>query len=263
MVFVSAGEFIMGSLEEEGDNYNLPQRTVFLDAFYLDRTEVTNRMFAQFVDETDYQTSAEKLGTGIVLTNRWIEWKTKGADWRHPQGPDSSIDGLENHPAVQVSWDDAAAYCQCAGKRLPTEAEWDKASRGTDNRIYPWGDQDPSGNLVNFADKNIEGGDGSVDDGYQFAVPVSNFTPGASPHSALDMAGNVAEWVSDWHSQSYYAESLRENPPGPADGQDRVLRGGSWSDGPTHIRVDHRSKSSPDDRWSSLNNRGFRCAFTP
>jgi len=264
MVDVPEGNFLMGSdksKDPEAYNDEIPQHRVYLGAFRIDRSEVTNAVFAKFIQETHYQTDAEKAGSGFVLNLSAQRWEdTQGADWQHPQGPSSSLDGLNNHPVVQVSWNDAKAYCKWAGERLPTEAEWEKAARGTDGRIYPWGDQKPSGDLLNFADSNLgtSWGDPSMDDGYRFTAPVGNYPSGASPYGALDMAGNVWEWVADWYDETYYQGNQPErNPQGPSSGTNRVLRGGSWNDGARSVRAASRSWNTPDLR---LNYIGFRCA---
>ncbi|HEX2993357.1 MAG TPA: SUMF1/EgtB/PvdO family nonheme iron enzyme, partial [Anaerolineales bacterium] len=153
-VYIPAGKFLMGSTRADIDivmevcsyclpewfDHEMPQHKVYLDAFWIDRTEVTNAMFARFAAETGYQTDAERIGAGIDFRLSTYDWAmTKGANWRHPHGPTSSIDGMENHPVVQMSGNDAEAYCTWADRRLPTEAEWEKAARGTDGRSYPWG----------------------------------------------------------------------------------------------------------------------------
>lgn len=191
LVYVPEGEFEMGS--EDGMRHESPVHRVFLDAFWIDQTEVTNEMFSIFVDGTGYETLAEDLGWSKLFKGDRKYIRVTGADLAHPQGPDSNIQGLEDHPVVHVSWDDASAYCEWAGRRLPTEAEREKAARGTDGAAYPWGNGDVSGNLLNFADSNLglNEADNSVDDGYQLTAPVGNYPQGASPYGALDMAGNV------------------------------------------------------------------------
>jgi len=196
MVLVPAGEFIMGSEEGDPDAYDCerPQHSVYLDAYWIDRTEVTNARFARFVEATLYETDAEKAGHGDVYDPHWksSQWEFS-VDWAHPRDRLIGISEIEDHPVVQVSWNDAAAYCEWAGKRLPTEAEWEKAARGADGRKYPWGDADPNEHLSNI------GGVHATDDGYQFTAPVGSYPNGASPYGVLDMAGNVWEWVADWH----------------------------------------------------------------
>jgi formylglycine-generating enzyme required for sulfatase activity len=241
-VHVPAGEFLMGSTESDADAYEdeRPQHTVYLGAFQIMQTEVTNAMFERFVNATGHRTMAEAAGKSWVFDVNKKKWKEiAGANWRHPRGPGSNLGGLGSHPVVHVSWDDAVAYCAWAGGRLPTEAEWEKAARGTDGRKYPWGNQPPAGDLLNFADRNldVEWADKNTEDGYQFTAPVGSYPKGASPYGALDMAGNVWEWVADWYDAAYYAGSPRSNPTGPADGEYRVLRGGCWNnDAGTSVR---------------------------
>ncbi|MGB0386794.1 MAG: SUMF1/EgtB/PvdO family nonheme iron enzyme [Ardenticatenaceae bacterium] len=235
LLYVPQGKFLMGSKEgdPDADDDEHPQHEVYLDAFWIDKTEVTNKMFARFVDQTGHQTDAEKQGSASPFTGTsWEE--TEGADWQHPHGPDSSVEGLEQHPVVQVTWNDAKAYCQWAGRRLPTEAEWEKAARGVPtqegSRIYPWGNQPVTGNRANLCDKNCPRSRriDSIDDGYEFTAPVGTYPDGASPYGALDMAGNVSEWTADRYDADYYKYGPEDNPQGPSTGEYRVLRGGSW-----------------------------------
>lgn len=261
MVFVPAGEFVMGSPEGEGLENEHPQRTVTLDAFYIGKYEVTNKQFSQFVDATGYTTDAETTGWGWAWTGEdWEE--VEGADWRHPQGPGSSIEGKMDHPVVQVSWNDANAYCQWAGVRLPTEAEWEKAARGTDGREYPWGNSAPDGSKLNYCDVNCEldWKDSSADDGYADTAPVGHYEAGKSPYGAYDMAGNVWEWVADWYDADYYSKAPERNPQGPDSGEKRVLRGGSWYGYEGDARCADRYGGAPDVRISYF---GFRVAASP
>ena len=257
MVYVPAGEFLMGSPEGEGDYDEHPQHTVYLSAFWIDQTEVTNEQFARFVDATGYSTDAEKGGWGWGRTGS--EWKQiEGTDWRHPDGPETNIADKMDHPVVQISWNDAHAYCQWAGKRLPTEAEWEKAARGTEGRKYPWGETFDSSRL-NFCDANCEFDhkDSGADDGYQRTAPVASYPAGASPCGALDMAGNVWEWCLDWYDANYYARSPQRHPQGPDSGWGRVLRGGSWDNTPGYLRSADRFGYWPAFRFNGI---GFRCA---
>ena len=171
LVYVLEGDFEMGSTDSDIDLImsldscsncerdwfadEQPQHTVYLDAFWIDQTEVTNGMFTIFVGAAGYKTFAEDWGSSLVYQSGDLE-EVSGADWEHPQGPDSSIQGIEDHPVIHISWNDASAYCEWAGRRLPTEAEWEKAARGTDGRIFPWENGDLAGNLLNFADSNTD-----------------------------------------------------------------------------------------------------------
>jgi formylglycine-generating enzyme required for sulfatase activity len=252
----------MGSPEGTGYDDDQPPHTVYLDAFWIDKTDVTNAMFKKFVNAAGYVTDAEKAGKSYVFNIKNGNWElANGADWLNPQGSSSSLAGLEDHPVVQVSWDDANASCKWAGVQLPSEAQWEKAARGTDGREYPWGDQNPSGNLANFADANlnVSWADKSANDGYQFTSPVGFYPKGASPYGALDMAGNVWQWVNDWYDAHYYASSPASNPQGPSSGTLRVLRGGSWFEFSYSFRSALRLKLVPSFASYFL---GFRCART-
>ena len=258
MRLVPAGEFPMGS--DNGNNDERPQHKVYLDDYYIDKTEVTNAMFDAFVDATGYEPVAEKEGRSYVYNFSSDEWESiNGADWRHPQGPYSNIANLEDHPVVQVSWTDANVYCRWVDARLPSEAEWEKAARGTDSRKYPWGDSSPAGNRLNFADVNLDvrWADTDEDDGFQLTAPVGGYPRGASPYGILDMAGNVGEWVNDWYESSYYQNSPADNPQGPLSSDEKVLRGGSWTS--TKNYVSSYSRTS-DDISVGTNLWGFRCA---
>jgi formylglycine-generating enzyme required for sulfatase activity len=273
MVYVPAGAFEMGSPGtqwvwggslREGDlrlqvfTDEGPQRSVYLDAFWIDRTEVTVGMFRRFVEATGYETTAERVGWGHPWREGPIEkeWpQVAGADWLHPRGPESRAQ--DDHPVVQVSWEDAAAYCEWAGGGLPTEAQWEKAARGTDGRTWPWGDT-YDGAQGNFCDAQCpvtRWQQAAYDDGYAFTAPVGSFPGGASPYGALDMAGNVWEWVADWYAEGY-GEELG-NPPGPASGTERAMRGGAWIDNESWVRCTLRYQNPPDSRCDDV---GFRCA---
>jgi formylglycine-generating enzyme required for sulfatase activity len=207
-VFVPGGDFAMGSDTSTYANER-PVHTVTLDSFWIDQTEVTNAMFGAFVAQTGYQTDAETTGASSVYNPDTDKNElVPGTDWQHPLGPGSSLADLAQHPVVHVSWNDAQAYCQWAGRRLPTEAEWEKAARGTDGWTYPWGN-DFDGTRLNFADVTLGAfwGDSNFDDGFQLTAPVGNYPAGASPYGALDMSGNVWEWVNDWVDEAYYQSS--------------------------------------------------------
>jgi serine/threonine-protein kinase len=269
MVYVPAGPFVFGSLDpaqalaklgnRAGDEH--PVREVWLDAFWIDRTEVTNADFARFVAETRRVTIPEQNGSGWVwLPTGWAA--VPGASWRHPTGEGSSIEGRDDHPVVQVSWFDADAYCAWAGRRLPTDAEWEKAARGTDARAFPWGSEfDPA--RLNYCDRSCpipsDRRDASHDDGFAYTAPVGSFPQGASPYGALDMAGNAWEWTADWYHPDSYAFASPRNPRGawPGRMRERAMRGGSFAAERGYTRVTSRSYDPPDTSWFGV---GFRCA---
>ena len=296
MIFVPAGSFTMGSagkpenfsvaarkecaswgIPEYGDceTYDFlsderPAHSVTLDAFWIDKTEVTNSMFQAFVKAAGYQTLAEKQGWSMVLDPySQTSAKLSGADWQHPQGPQSNLTGLGDYPVVHVTWNDATAYCTWAGGRLPTEAEWEKAARGTDGRTYPWGETAPNNKLANLADSNlaVDWADKNINDGYQFSSPVGSYPAGASPYGALDMAGNVVEWVNDYYSDTYYPSSPPNNPNGPTEAASfksmRVQRGGTWLDADSFLRTSQRMGGSWDQSYDVLGVRCARSVVTP
>jgi formylglycine-generating enzyme required for sulfatase activity len=246
MVYVPAGEFEMGSIE--GDDDERPVHTVALGAFWIDRTEVTNDQFATFLNERGNQ---EEGSTWLELEDEGCLIERVGEEFR----PKS---GYADHPVIDVTWYGAAAYCEWAGARLPTEAEWEYAARGPENWVFPWGN-DFDGTKVNYCDANCEPdwADEAVDDGYALTAPVSSFPMGASWCGALDLAGNVFEWVADCYDGDYYERSPAQNPLGPEEGDYKVLRGGSWFLGPDFLRSAHRGWDRPVLRYDFL---GFRCA---
>ena len=239
----------------------IPKHRLFLEAFYIDKYEVTNARFQQFVQATGYRTQAEREGGGKIRTGAQTWAQVPDANWRAPRGNGSSIVGREAHPVVQVSWHDAKAYCTWAGKRLPTEAEWEKAARGPDGRLYPWGNE-IDGTKANFCDRNCPFAwkDAAVDDGYRSTAPVGSYEAGKSPYGAYDMAGNVWEWVADWYDAKYYRRSPARNPQGPTSGTQVVLRGGSWLYTAPDFRVTERAGVPPDRRNENI---GLRCVQTP
>jgi len=275
MVYVPAGQFDMGHAGtqwiwggslRDGDlrlqvfTDEQPRHSVYLDAFWIDRTEVTVAMFRTFVQATGYRTTAEKLGWGHPWTEGPIEdeWpRVAGTDWQHPRGPESSAQ--DDHPVVQVSWEDADAYCEWAGGGLPTEAQWEKAARGNDGRTWPWGNT-YDGARGNFCDARCpveRWKQDRYDDGYAFTAPVGSFPGGASPYGALDMAGNVWEWVADWYDSSYSVGAPTDNPSGPRFGTERAMRGGAWIDNEPWVRATVRYQNPPTSRCDDV---GFRCA---
>jgi eukaryotic-like serine/threonine-protein kinase len=222
LVFVPAGEFLMGSNDSDldADPDEKPQHTVYLNAFWIDRTEVTNDMYRRCVQAGECTEPAHSRRYG-------------SAQYGH-------------HPALGISWDQAVTYCTWAGRRLPMEAEWEKAARGTDARIYPWGDEAPDSSRLNF--------NHLVDD----TTEVGSYPTGASPYGVLDLAGNVWEWVADGYEENYYTESPDKNPPGGDSVNQRVLRGGSWNTQARNVRVTNRFWGFPGRNDTD----GFRCALS-
>ena len=246
MVYVPEGSFPMGS--DEGRDDEKPVHQVSLDAYWIDRTVVTNGQFATFIKATEYKTTAEGRGGSYGYTDN-KKWEyIKGASWRYPRGPGSDLKGLEDHPVVHVSWEDAIAYCEWAGARLPTEAEWEYAARGPGGNKYPWGEKKPDCELAQFSKCGSQ------------TVPVDSLPKGASWVEALNMAGNVWEWVNDWYASDYYAKSPGHNPQGPGSGSYKVLRGGSWGSSEDVLRSAYRYDSVPVSGRGII---GFRCAVSP
>jgi formylglycine-generating enzyme required for sulfatase activity len=309
MVAIPGGEFTMGTDSELGWPDEKPAHQVRVDPFWMDETEVTNAQFAKFVKETGYVTTAEKPpvleeimkqmppGTkpppkqdlvagslvfrptkGPVDTrdfSQWWRW-TPGACWKHPEGPGSDIKDKDDYPVVHVSWDDAAAYAKWAGKRLPTEAEWEFAARGgLDGKTYVWGEDKPGADgkwqcniwQGKFPYKN------TADDGFEGTAPVKSYKPNG--YGLYDMAGNVWEWCADWYDRGLYrrraGKDVINNPKGPAKTIDpqrpfmpqRVQRGGSFLCNDSYCsryRPSARHGCSPDTGMSHV---GFRCVMTP
>jgi formylglycine-generating enzyme required for sulfatase activity len=295
MVWIPPGEFWMGS-EDESMRDARPIHRVKLEGFWMDRTEVTNAQFARFVRETRYVTVAErkpdpkdypgvpadKLVAGsIVFTppaepvpfdNPLVWWSyVPGADWRHPEGPQSSIEGRDDYPVVHVCWLDAVEYCKWAGKRLPTEAEWEYASRGgLERKRYVWGDElNPDGKWMANNWQGHFPNENTALDGFARLAPVGTFA--ANGYGLLDMAGNVWEWCSDWYQPNYQAHDREPNPTGPDSSHDpnepgvpkRVQRGGSFLCSDlycTRYLPGTRGKGAID---SAATNLGFRCVLSP
>jgi sulfatase modifying factor 1 len=294
MVRVAAGRFRMGSSSALFPDAQ-PVHMVALDAFYIDRCLVTNTQFARFVKATSYVTVAErrpdpklfpgappeKLVPGAVVfvapahpvplddASRWWRY-VPGANWQHPQGQASTLTGKSDHPVVQVCWDDAAAYARWAGKRLPTEAEWEYAARGgLDQQPYVWGSAFAPGGRMrantfqgHFPDKN------TAQDHYGGTSPVTAFPPNG--YGLYDMAGNVWQWCADWYRPDYYAVSPRSNPPGPPDSLDpqepdlpkRVQRGGSFLCTDQYCARYRPAGRGKGDVLTGASNVGFRCVIS-
>jgi len=242
MVFVPAGEFIMGSNEDEDPYFwgaEGPEHVVYVDAFWIYQTEVTNAMYQACVAE-------QACPKPLRHESRTV------ADYYVNEE-------FADYPAIQVNWVDAAAYCVWAGGRLPTEAEWEKAARGTDGAMFPWGNGSLEPGYASFCGSSCPGYEREhFDDGYYEIAPVGSFPPGASPYGALDMAGNVWEWVFDYFNKEYFTVSPDENPRGPLTGSRRVIKGGSWFNPVSGLRSAARTSIPPQDGLDTL---GFRCVL--
>jgi len=277
MVQLEGGTFRMGTDTANGfpADGEGPVREITLDPFFIDIHPVTNRRFREFVEATRYKTEAEKFRWSFVFegdiprkdyarlvkdTVRGAEWwcRVDGANWKHPEGPDSVIKTRWDHPVVHVSWNDAQAYAAWAGKRLPTEAEWEYAARGgLDQAIYPWGDElTPGGKHLcniwqgNFPDFN------TAEDGYTSTSPINAYP--ANAYGLDGITGNAWEWCADWFSPSFHTTAGRINPTGPATGTARVMKGGSYLCHKSYCnryRVAARSSNTPD---STTTNMTFR-----
>ncbi len=302
MVWIKEGTFSMGADNKQAAADEYPKHKVTVTGFWMDTTEVTNAAFAKFVKATGYITTAERkpdwnelkkqiapgtpkppdsllVAASLVFSppdhqidlndySQWWAW-VKGADWKHPHGPASNIKGKGNYPVVHISWFDAVAYCKWAGKRLPTEAEWEWAARGgLQNKIYPWGDEPVDKGKVKantwqgrFPDQN------TLRDKFYGLAPVASFAPNG--YGLYDMAGNAWEWCADNYNNTYYQniKNGADNPKGPAKSYDpdepyakkRVIRGGSFLCNDSYCsgyRVARRMKSTED---SGMEHLGFRC----
>lgn len=302
MVQVPGGVLDMGGDNAQADPNEYPKHKVSIDPFYMDETEVTNDQFALFVKETNYKTIAERtldwdemkqqlppntprphdsiMAPGALVfvptdepvslmnPQNWWRW-TLGANWKHPEGPQSDIADKGNHPAVHVAWDDAKAYCTWAGKRLPTEAEWEWAARGgKENLVYPWGNESvnigkPKANFYQglFPYRNTK------KDGYETTAPVRSYSPNG--YGLYDMSGNVWEWCADWFDTEYYGRKTSKiskatgpnrsyNPSMPHQ-QERVIRGGSFLCNDSYCSGYRNARRMGSTADTGLNHTGFRC----
>ena len=283
MIRLEGGSYFMGyegpeAWREDGEG---PVRSVTVDPFWLDVTAVTNEQFAGFIEATGYLTESEKFGWAYVFigqlsdskqrklretqTVQGLQWwyAIDGAYWRKPEGPGSNIKKRMDHPVVSVSWNDAVAYAEWAGKRLPTEAEWEYAARGpSEQAMYPWGSElEPRGKHR----CNVWQGDfphqNTAEDGYAWTAPAKSFR--RMDWGFYNMIGNVWEWTADWFSPSWHAtesEATRRNPKGPNSGESKVMKGGSFLCHESYCnryRLGARTANTPD---SGTTNLGFRCA---
>ena len=233
MVLIPAGPFTMGS--NDGLPSERPEHSVTLDSYYIDQFEVSMQLYGAFL-----------LAAKHDAPSTW---------------DDEAATAVGDRPAVGMGWADAAAYCAWAGKRLPTEAEWEKAARGTDGRRYPWGHMQPFVDIANYnrgvwvsEAVTLVGVAGGVEG---MSVRHGLKEGGKSPYGLHHMAGNAAEWVSDWYDREYYTKSPEKNPTGPPNGEKKVLRGGSWADLPVALRVSARMSAEQDFQDRTI---GFRCA---
>ncbi len=237
LVYIPVGKFEMGSASGNADE--APVHTVQLDGYWMDRTEVSNEMFAKFLNSAGNQ--SEGGTTWLNSRNPFVWIREKDGVWQ-------ITSGKENYPVAAVSWYGAHAYCQWAGRRLPTEAEWEYAAKGVEDRHFPWGNTNLECNRAQFL------GCGNT------PVDVGSLLLGGSPFGVFDLAGNVAEWVNDRYAADYYQQSPLSNPPGPVNGYYRVIRGGYWGSAYIQLQTTHRDWAGADMRSESV---GFRCALTP
>jgi formylglycine-generating enzyme required for sulfatase activity len=305
MVWIPGGTFIMGTDATDARPDERPSHRVRVDGFWMDQTEVTNAQYRGFVAATGYVTMAEKapdldeimqqvepgtpapdpsmLVPGSVCFkqtsgevplddhSQWWGW-TPGADWQHPQGPKSSIDGKDDHPVVHVTWDDAAAYAEWAGKRLPSEAEWEFAARGgLDHKTFVWGNDEPKVKNANLWQGKFPY-ENSISDGFEATAPVKTFLPNG--YGLYDMAGNVWELTADWYRPETYlnrAHELSINPIGPSESYDprnpysptKVIRGGSYLCNDRYCTGYRPSARMATPRDTGLAHTGFRCVMSP
>lgn len=304
MVLIKGGVFEMGADNDQARHDEFPKHLVEVSSFWIDIQEVTNAQFQKFVDETGYITVAEKntdweelkkqlpqgtpkphdslLVAGSMVFSppshavplddysQWWKW-VNGANWKHPKGPESSIEGIENHPVVHISWNDAMAYCKWANKRLPTEAEWEFAARGgLKNQIYPWGDEhiSKSSPKANYWEGNFPYFNAEIDGAYTTS-PVKTFPPNG--YGLYDMAGNIWEWTADWYDANYYktlpANKITKNPKGPAKNvntrnaaeQRKSMRGGSFLCNDSYCSSYRVAARMPGEINTGMSHTGFRC----
>ena len=234
MVLIPEGLFPMGVPhgDRDGGRDEYPRHDVFVNNFYIDKFELTNGRYLEFVRATNHRTPQNPKN---ATRNLW-------------QG-DTITESLADRPVINVDWADANAYCQWVSKRLPTEAEWEKAAKGTADRRFPWGNVEPTNKHLNFNQQWI---------GEKTLMPVGSYEAGKSPFGVYDMAGNVWEWVNDWYDAKYYEKSPAKNPTGPETGTKRVLRGSGWQNETPTVRIFTRVDSDPTIRNEST---GFRCAM--
>ena len=278
MALLPDGDFLMGSEDRLAypDDGEAPVRRVRVSSFRIDVFAVTNADFGLFVDESGYTTEAERLGWSLVFAGlvpdrplpergdgRAPWWRqVEGADWRHPEGPGSSIADRDDHPVVHVTWNDAHAYATAHGKRLPTEAEWEYAARGgLEGKPFPWGSELTPGGVHRM---NVWQGRfpraNTAADGYYGTCPVDEFPPNA--YGLFNMTGNTWEWCADWFSRGYHLRERHANPRGPQAGTHKAIRGGSYLSHASYCRryrVSARSGLTPD---TSSGDVGFRCAVS-
>ena len=278
MLWIRPGRVTLGANDADSLGDEQPLRDVKVSGFWMDKTEVTNEQFTRFVAATRYVTVAERAGAGgrtfrpaeagTPLKDPTKVWRpTPGATWRHPDGPESSIEGRERFPVVQVSWEDAAAYARWAGKRLPSEAEWEFAARGgLNHQPYVWGrDKLPEGRWLANLWQGAFPSEDLGEDGFKGVAPVGSYPPNG--YGLVDMAGNVSEWCEDWYRSDAYIRIQRKNPQGPEAGWDsqdpqtakRVVRGGSYLSSDMvskDYRPSARTRLAPEVARADC---GFRC----
>ena len=240
MILVPAGWFLMGSdkkVDRNAYSAEFPQRRVYLDGFEIDRYEVSALKYLKFVIATD---------------------RPPLPDWRYDGG--NFQESMADHPVMHVSWYDADAYCKWAGKRLPTEAEWEKAARGEDGHVYPWGNQMAGLSRANYGRTGLSGPVRDRPERLLLYPPITHvdkYENSRSPYGVHQMSGNVAEWVADWYNKEYYVGAPETNPKGPESGTQRGFRGGGWMDSTPSVRAAQRNGAEPATRMNWL---GFRCA---